>query len=51
MSHVAISGKKIHCVKKAKSVEKLSGGGGVHVSCSKLKLTKSRLKTNTIFIA
>ena len=28
MSHVAISGKKIHCVKKAKSVEKLSGGWG-----------------------
>ena len=30
---------KNHSLKKAKSVEKL-GGGGVHVTCSKLKLIK-----------
>ena len=32
---------KNHSLKKAKSVEKLFwGGGGVHVTCSKLKLIK-----------
>ena len=30
---------KNHSLRKAKSVEKL-GGGGVHVTCSKLKLIK-----------
>jgi hypothetical protein len=30
---------KNHSLKKAKSVEKL-GGGGLHVACSKLKLIK-----------
>ena len=32
---------KNHSLRKAKSVEKLGGGGGVHVTCSKLKLIKN----------
>ena len=29
-----------HSLKKSKSVQKLERGGGVHVTCSKLKLIK-----------
>ena len=35
--------------KKSKSVEKFGGGGGIHVRFSKLKLTKFRPRTKTIY--